>query len=539
MTSIQLKNESTIGSSRPAHLFVALLVAIGLLLRCWHLTDKALWLDEIWSITVAKMPWSSLPWSLYHHDPNMGLYHAILHLWLNLSSNEFFIRLLSALFGAATLPVVYILGKLVFDIRVGLLACLLFTINLFHIEYSQETRSYSLWVFLCTITTLLFFRYIARGKSIDWILYCFFAILSIYAHIYAFLVIAAHVGSLAFLDRRPPRRSLLAGLLAIGAFSLPLLFLIYQRIRAPFVPLGWVPRPSIRRVYDLFYALSGNANFYGIEVTKLPSGKILLVVALSCLLLTFIPVVRQVRMHNKCYETWRQVYLFFCLFVPIFLALVISLRMPLFLNRYFLICLPALCVLTAKGLTMLRRRWLFASVLSMVLLCEAGAIVQYFRYRAQYGEWKTATSIVLSQAMPGDAIVFSMAHGRLLFDFYTRSYRSPLRNVDEIYPDLSLAYIDPKALGYYPVPSEGQLSSLSSHRRVWLLLYPSDLAPSAPVSRLFQDRLSQQFSDLDVRRIDAITICLYSRRKPAAIDTMSAVASSPSHQSQTGTTQLP
>jgi mannosyltransferase len=505
---------------------VALSLLVGLVLRCWQLTGKGLWLDEIWSVTVARMPWHSMLWSIYHHDPNMSLYDAILHVWITPHSDEFYIRALSALFGAATVPVVYMLGKMVFDVRVGLLACLLFAINLFHIQYSQEARSYGLWVLLCTLSTLFFFRYVSLGRRIDWFLYCAISALSIYAHIYAFLMIAAHVASLVLIDRRPPRRALLAGMSGIGVFSLPVLFLIYQRVRTPFVPLGWVPRPSFRRVYDLFYALSGNANFYGIEVSKLPSGKLLLGISLVCSLLTLVAFARQLRIKGRSYETWRQGFVFFCLFVPILLALGISLRMPLFLNRYFLICVPGVCLLTAKGLTMVRQRWLFASALGLFLICEAAALSQYYRYRADYGEWKTATRAILAQAKPGDAIVFSMAHGRLLFDFYTSQFRAPFNKMDELYPDLTRAYSDPEALGYYPTPSKTQLSTLPSHPRVWLVLYPDDFAPSAPVSRLFQSRLSSEFSSVDTRKFDAIIVCLYSHPKLLTPAPITALAES-------------
>ena len=497
--------------SRFAPLLVVLFLLLGLFLRFWQLTGKSLWLDEIWSVTVAGMPWHTLLWSITQHDPNMGLYHAILHVWITPHSDEFYIRALSALFGAATIPLVYFLGRMLFDVRAGLLACLLFALNLFHIQYSQEARSYSLWAFLCTLSSIFFFRYVTRGRTIDWVLYCGISVLGVYAHVYACLIIAAHFGSVMLLDRRPPIRALLAGISGIGILSLPVLFLIFERARSPFVPLGWVPQPSVRRVYDLFYAMSGNANFYGIEVTKLPTGKLLLVISFACALLTLVAFSRQWRIQHQSYETWRQGFAYLCLFVPIVLALCISLRIPLFLNRYFLICVPWLSILTARGLTTVRQRWLLASALAIFLLCESAALVQYFRYRAVYGEWRTATHAILAQAQPGDALVFSMAHGRLLFDFYSQEFGARLNHVDELYPDLSHEYTDPKALGYYPAPSNLQLAALSSHRRVWLVLYPDDLAPAAKISRLFQSRLASRFSHVEIRRFDMVIVCLYSQ----------------------------
>jgi 4-amino-4-deoxy-L-arabinose transferase-like glycosyltransferase len=507
-------------------MFVGLSLILGLLLRFWQLTSKSLWLDEIWSVTVAGMPWHSLLWSIGHHDPNMGLYHAILHVWITPHSDEFCIRALSALFGTATIPLVYVLGRMLFDVKAGLLAGLLFAVNLFHIQYSQEARSYSLWVFLCTLSSILFARYVTRGRTIDWVLYCTISVLGVYTHIYACLVIAAHLGSLLLLDRRPSLRALLIGMSGIGVFSLPVLFLIFERARSPFVPLGWVPQPSVRRVYDLFYAISGNANFYGIEVAKLATGKVLLAISFLGVLLTLMAFARQWRIEHQSYETWRQGFVYCCLFAPIVLALCVSLRMPLFLNRYFLICVPWFCLLTARGLTMLRQRWLFASALGVFMLCELAALVQYFRYRAVYGEWRTATHAILSEAQPGDALVFSIAHGRLLFDFYSNQFGAHLNNVDELYPDLSREYTDPKALGYYPAPSDRQLAGLVSHRRVWLVLYPDDFAPATDISRLFRSRLASRFSRVETHKFDMIIVCLYSHPDPAAPTLGNALAES-------------
>lgn len=489
----------------------------ALALRYWGLGDKSLWLDEIWSVTVAHMSWHALLWSVVNQDPNMSLYHVLLHLWLPFANGEAMIRGLSAAAGAATVPVVYLTGQRLFDRRAGLLASLLMAVNLFHIQYSQEARSYGLWVLLCAASTFFFICCIEESRPADWAWYCATAVLATYAHIYALLLIVSQLASVLMLDTRHARtKAVLASAATIELFSAPLLFLIYLRLKLPFIQLNWVPRLSLRRVYDVFYALSGNADFYGIDVIKLQSGKLLLIICIACTLIVFFEGIQILKRSARSIESWHWVFPFFCLAGPIVLCLCISLRMPLFLNRYMLLCVPPLCILTAQGILCINRRWLSLSLLGTILVCETAALMQYFQYRSQYGEWRTATREILSDHLPGDAIVFSMAHGRLLFDFYRNQQQPWSTDIDEVYPDLSRATSDPQALSYYPEPAAVQLAELARHERVWLIVYPDNMAGDAATSLRFQRLLSAEFPKVEVKKIDTIRVCLYSRQRKAS-----------------------
>lgn len=508
-------------------LYPALVIAasaLGLALRCWGLGDKSLWLDEIWSVTVAQMSWHGFLWSMISQDPNMGLYHALLHFWLPFAQGDAMIRLLSAAAGVATVPLVYLTARRLFDARVGLLASLLMAVNLFHIQYSQEARSYGLWVLLCAASTFFFVRSMDESRTLDWSWYCAASVLALYAHIYAVLVIASQLASVLMLEKgRARMKPLLVSAAVIGILSTPLLVLIYLRLRSPFIQLNWVPRPSLRRVYDLFYALSGNANFYGIDVIKLQTGKILLLICMACILAAFVQGLGLWKRSLRSSESWHWALAFFLLAGPIVLSLCISLKMPLFLNRYLLVCVPPVCILTAKGLLGFNRRWLSLTVVSVFLVCETAALFQYFHYRSHYGEWRTATREILSEHHPGDAIVFSMAHGRLLFDYYRNQEHAASKDLDEVYPDLSRAATDPQALSYYPQPAAVQLADLARHERVWLIVYPEDMAADAAISKRFQDLLSSEFPKLEVTKIDTIRVCLYSRQPTESVATLSPV----------------
>src|SRR6185437_5084221 len=90
---------------------LTLLTITSLILRLAFLGTKNLWLDEIWSLGYARVPWSLLLKIARVQDPNMLLYYTFLHCWVRLGNSEFLVRLLSVLFGVGCVPAIYFCGK--------------------------------------------------------------------------------------------------------------------------------------------------------------------------------------------------------------------------------------------------------------------------------------------------------------------------------------------------------------------------------------------------------------------------------------------
>jgi mannosyltransferase len=494
---------------------VTFVATLGLILRVHGLSEKSFWLDEIWSFTVARMPGGFVFWSMQHQDPNASLYYLILHYWMHIGQSEFAIRLFSALAGAATIPFVYALGKRLFSGRLGLIACVLFAANLYAVEYSQEARGYSLVVLLVTLSSLFFVRAIQKPTAGNWLWYVAFSSLAIYVHVFAVLAVAAQFVSIMLLPNKEIGwRRILPAFSAVTALSLPLAFLMYERMRSPFVDFGWLPRPTLRRVYDLFYALSGNASYYGMDPGKAPGGKFLLVIFFVAAAVGAVALVKTMFARGRSIQTWRLGFLLSWLLVPIALTLAVSLLGPsMFINRYLLICVPALVLIVAAGVDQIERtKWVILLVAAMVTI-QALGYRQYFQYRSDYREWRAATDYLLTMGRPGDAIVFSVAHGRLLFDYYDQQYHpAEVSPFSIVYPDLKGESSDPRALSYYPALSSDAIASLRSrYNRVWLVVYPDDRAPASEISKRLRSTLLENHSFVNERHIDQVIVELYSR----------------------------
>ena len=116
----------------------------GALLRAWQIGDKSLWIDEAFSVWIARQPLAEGVSWLARIDQHPPLYYALLHLWLRLGDGPAAVRLLSALVSALNVPVLYGLGARLAGRKVGLLAAAVLALSPFHVYLAQEARMYAL-----------------------------------------------------------------------------------------------------------------------------------------------------------------------------------------------------------------------------------------------------------------------------------------------------------------------------------------------------------------------------------------------------------
>jgi mannosyltransferase len=148
---VYLQSRSSINAIATSGALLAITL-LALFLRLHLLGQDSFWGDELASVRRAQMDWDAF-WELMRGIPAMALYYALLRFWILLGDSEFTVRILSVIPAVVTVPLVYFMGKRLFDPRVGLIAALLLAMNAFHIQYSQEARSYSLLILLVTLSS--------------------------------------------------------------------------------------------------------------------------------------------------------------------------------------------------------------------------------------------------------------------------------------------------------------------------------------------------------------------------------------------------
>jgi mannosyltransferase len=492
------------------HSFLLLtgITCLACLLRFALLGEKALWIDEIWSIGISRMPWHSFLWTVRNQDPNMSLYYALLHVWTRLGESESVVRALSALTGIATIPALFVLGTRLFGRPIGLVASTLLALNAFHIQWSQEARAYSLAVLLVTLSSFYFTKSVERPSPRNLALYVLTSSLALYAHIYALLVLVAQWVSLLFLKRREVSwKDLFSSAAMVGLLTLPLGLLIYERAQHPWLPLGWLPKPSLHGVYDVLYALAGNADFAGSH-----GGKAILVAYVLVCLAAFVAWVRAWQSHGRSFDSWRWAFLLCWLFVPVALALAISLVQPMFMSRYLLMCIPPLVLLAAQGIVSLKPAPISVLALIIVVGLATQRLPQYYQHRHTYQEWRLVTNYVINQSRAGDGTIFCIAPGRLLFDYYRDRYHVGFPGyLGLVYPEPGDERRDPKVLDYLPPMSSSLLDSAATrHPRIWLVVYHDTFAATEEARDRIEASLTAQYRDVQKTKFGGVTVLLYS-----------------------------
>jgi 4-amino-4-deoxy-L-arabinose transferase-like glycosyltransferase len=393
----------TIGLSGNSAIFPALLgLAIGFaaLIRIAHLGTKSIWSDEAFSIVVAKLPWADFGHVVTTGEANMSFYYFLLRPWVRFGDDASYIRLLSVLAGVAVIPVVYLIGRDVLSRRAGIFAALLLSVNVFHIRYSQEARSYSLVVLLVAVSFLSFFRCIKEQNHFWSACHVLSSVLALYAHFFAALALFAQIVSLAFLPRHEHLvRKQVQRFCIIAALGAPLVWFILFRNDGQ---LDWVHRPSAKDLYHLFLYMTGSGLKFGIALGAF-------VIALK---------VWVSRWSGRwTVQTWSFLVLMLWLFIPIGIGFFLSFWKPVFLARFLIVCLPAALLLAACGLAEINQQWIGYALVVVMLL---GALAPISSYYAEPGpqDWKSAVGYVAENAGGGDVALLPSGYCEMPLRYY-------------------------------------------------------------------------------------------------------------------------
>lgn len=170
-----------------------LLISLGSFLRVYKLDNKGLWFDEIGEVIVASSNSISdvLLGASHHLAPPLD--YLILHMFLHFGNSDFIVRFPSVIFGILSIPLIYKIGKLLFGVKEGLIGAFLLSIAPMHIWYSQETRMYSLFVFLSLLSLLFFIKAINENTVMTWLGFIISTTLNMYTHYFAFFVVLIYV----------------------------------------------------------------------------------------------------------------------------------------------------------------------------------------------------------------------------------------------------------------------------------------------------------------------------------------------------------
>jgi 4-amino-4-deoxy-L-arabinose transferase-like glycosyltransferase len=209
---------------------LSLLVALAAVLRLLTL-GHGLWWDEIRTLVDSvRLPlWQIV--TVFPGDNQHTLFSILAHLSISIfGESEWSLRLPAALFGIATVPLLYGCAREFVGRTEALVASLLLTVSYHHVWFSQSARGYALLAFFTVLCTWLLLRGLRSNGRSYFLWYGIVAAAAIYTHVTMVFLVVSHAAlcALPLGLPWPPRlawprwRGPLTGFVLAGALGLAL-----------------------------------------------------------------------------------------------------------------------------------------------------------------------------------------------------------------------------------------------------------------------------------------------------------------------------
>jgi hypothetical protein len=431
---------------------VSLMALAAFFVRAVSLDVQSLWRDEVDALRFATLPWSEMLSNFTRPGWNGPLYYVLLRGWIACTgTSEYAMRFFSLVLGVLCLPLIYVLGRRLFKPSVGLISALLVTTSPYLVWYSQEVKMYTLVVALALLAIYSLRRALEGGGWPWWLAQIVGTTLAFYSHILAALLIPVQV-FLYFTWWPQARKRWRGALVSIACLTLPYLPLVAWQ--APLAlktrETGFHPYSLNQMVVTLLSSWSTGMMRWGGPWGPALMG-LLAVGGFGAAISDLLPFSDPGAEVSPATGIGHPLALVIWLLFPVLCIWLISLRQPLFTDRYLIWSAPAFYLLVAYTLAWFARvqdpsRWVAVLLLGIILIlhgfnlqAQAGTPVKSdFRAAAAYvasygepageverstveGEWPFKCYLPLTvagQSEFDDLIIFQIPHGRYTFDYY-------------------------------------------------------------------------------------------------------------------------
>jgi len=383
---------------------------LGATFRLFHLGAQSLWLDESLSLVFASVPLKTSMEAILADGIHPPLYYLVLRLFLCMGQSEEIARLPSAIFGILTIPLVYEIGRLCFDQKIGSVSAFLLSLSPFHVWFSQDARMYAMAAFL-TLASVCFFLRLLQGSNWRWwVGFVVCTVLGYYTHYFTFFITLAEFTYLLITFRtryKLFRKWTLAQAVAFLPL-IPWLVAIFTREMGSF-GIGWVPRPEWLDLFKTLWNLS-----LGYTGTLTPTVIISLLPFFLALLCGLWPRDSGSKVLHP------RLFLHLWFWLPMIATFLLSLRRAIYIDRLFIMTLPAYIILLAWGTMGLKAPWArLALGAGLVIAMTVGLSRIYFDARLYTKEdWRSAARHVESYSQPCDIIVLRNFQDLIPFNCY-------------------------------------------------------------------------------------------------------------------------
>lgn len=390
--------------------------------------------DELATISSASRSLPGMFELARHIDGHFLPYYLFMHLWSKVGTAELWLRLPSAVAIGVTAWFLVELGRRLHSTRAGVIAAAVFAILPSVSYYGAFARSYAFAAAAVVFSFWALHRALDRPTGRRWVLYGVAIALVCSTHLFAVLVLPAHL--------LPARRAVLMPMLAalaIGCVPAAVLGLIGYGERHA---ISWIPQRG-PEVWLKFPKMAAGSTGLGV---------LLFAIALAGAALWWTTARRE--------RTWAYVLVAWLVLPPVLLLAVSHLLTPVYVDRYLFVTAPALALLAGLAVACLPRFHVVAAVVVVALGC-ALAFADHVEIREENGRFENIPwALRVIKAEPDDAIVYGQSQLRNGFDYYA----------DSLMPvDVLRSGDSPDADGFgYPERSDVS-AVLDGRERVWVV----------------------------------------------------------------------
>ena len=296
-----------------------LIISVSVVIRLIGIDAISLWHDEAFSVLLSRMSFGELTYrtGLDVHPP---FYYYVLKIWSWIFGQSLFaFRAMSAFFSLLVLVFSYLLIKQIFrEKALGVVSVLALALAPFQIQYAQEMRMYSLGAFLIIASSYFLIKVFKKFSWCGFSIYTLLIIMALYTHYY--LIFSIFAQALIVLIWRK-KRILLSYVIA-GLSFLPWLKIFIAQTKQV-TEAYWITPPTAMSIPNTLLRL-----ILGSDVSI---EQHLIWYSLLILLSLFFIVWGVIKTKNKF--KWLIVSLFL---IPMILALLLSIKKAIFLDRYFI-----------------------------------------------------------------------------------------------------------------------------------------------------------------------------------------------------------
>ena len=425
------QNTNPLRSKKATHRAVLAMAWVAFLLRLSSLDYQSLWRDEMDSRWLADASYQKLFIQVFSDGHNGPLYFIFLKPWIELTgASEFALRFPSAVMGILVIPAGYILARqLSLGRRTGVLLTMLLATSPYLVWYSQEVKMYTWLMLVITLAVIAYLKALTGRQRRWWVVFVVATSLSFYLHILSPLMLPVY-GAIALIYWPETRRKWRAWLVSMGCLTLPYLPLVIWQ--APYLINNYDSGHPFYPLREQTYLLlklysSGLVRFIGLTS----------IIVTVFLLLTGLALNIRLNRDNTAGQTARhrangtsptmqqRLVLVVWLVIPFLTIYLISLRVPVFEDRYLIHITMPFYLLIALGIVLIRNhaRLLAALCLGLVLMINLLGI-----WQQQHGpikaDFRAAGQYLADHQYQPTTVMIQTPYLQETFDYY---YRRPYK----------------------------------------------------------------------------------------------------------------